>query len=483
MALTHFTDRYICIDNVFENAITTVNLLSSRTKHQALPRPPSELRATLYGLYKQATEGDVVDLLARPVGVSAEDLDAQSKWDIWNNYKGILSEYAKREYINKLIESMKVSRVNESTDRSTIELLNQLEDMYLSIKYIRVEKFNRNSMVSASNNLTDSQSILLSNVRKTETQIITSFDESDSDPINSQRFHGDKLDSPTNHEVEPKTVIPNVAVNNSRMANKDLNKELQLLQQRFSAEISHLNKEVQILKASKRISNNYNDNANQYPFRGYTEDLSFSTTNGMVVRRNNNMSGLRQSFQDFDNQSAISSSTYRYKILKPGGASQIKKLPYLKEITSARIVSQPISADKSHEDGTYHNKIRRFLHSAEDLTLSLCRKISLNFGMNLQLPSNNYTRQSKYSIFASITCIFEKCCKALEKYNYILKYFGKSLTKVLKQLAFNVILAIFVLKITNKRIRLVKREKQTVISLENGDVLDLLKEKLLDYLH
>ena len=63
----------------------------------------------LYGLYKQATEGDVnmqrgeVDALAAdkasgPAGLS------QAQWDSWNQFKGVPEDEAKRRYVARTAE-------------------------------------------------------------------------------------------------------------------------------------------------------------------------------------------------------------------------------------------------------------------------------------------------------------------------------------------------------------------------------------------
>jgi len=63
----------------------------------------------LYGLYKQATEGDVnmqgdeVDATAAdqangPAGLS------QAQWDSWNQFKGVPEEEAKQRYVAKAAE-------------------------------------------------------------------------------------------------------------------------------------------------------------------------------------------------------------------------------------------------------------------------------------------------------------------------------------------------------------------------------------------
>ncbi|MDO7853096.1 acyl-CoA-binding protein [Hymenobacter convexus] len=62
-----------------------------------------------YGLYKQATEGDVnmqpgevdansADKASGPAGLS------QAQWDSWNQFKGVSEEEAKRRYVAKAAE-------------------------------------------------------------------------------------------------------------------------------------------------------------------------------------------------------------------------------------------------------------------------------------------------------------------------------------------------------------------------------------------
>ncbi|MGY3089673.1 acyl-CoA-binding protein [Hymenobacter sp. UYAg731] len=63
----------------------------------------------LYGLYKQATEGDVnmkndevdasaADQASGPAGLS------QAQWDSWNQFKGVSEEEAKQRYVAKTAE-------------------------------------------------------------------------------------------------------------------------------------------------------------------------------------------------------------------------------------------------------------------------------------------------------------------------------------------------------------------------------------------
>ncbi len=63
----------------------------------------------LYGLYKQATEGDVnmkneaVDANAATQASGPGDL-SQAQWDSWDKYKGTSEEDAKRQYVAKVAE-------------------------------------------------------------------------------------------------------------------------------------------------------------------------------------------------------------------------------------------------------------------------------------------------------------------------------------------------------------------------------------------
>lgn len=55
-----------------------------------------------YGLFKQATEGDIT--AAQPWAVQIE---ARAKWEAWNGRKGMSSDEAKAAYVNLLTEAVK----------------------------------------------------------------------------------------------------------------------------------------------------------------------------------------------------------------------------------------------------------------------------------------------------------------------------------------------------------------------------------------
>ncbi|MBN9410358.1 MAG: acyl-CoA-binding protein [Burkholderiales bacterium] len=80
------------LDTQFQAAVANSKSLSER------PDNPTLLK--IYGLYKQATEGD--NGAAKP-GFS--DLVGRAKWDAWNANKGKSADDAKQAYID-LIDSL-----------------------------------------------------------------------------------------------------------------------------------------------------------------------------------------------------------------------------------------------------------------------------------------------------------------------------------------------------------------------------------------
>lgn len=93
-------------DRVFVHALNTVKKIPKT----GATRPPPADRMRLYGLYKQAMEGDVDGVMERPStksGIPAEELRReQDKFDAWNSQRGIGRTDAKRRYIEALIETM-----------------------------------------------------------------------------------------------------------------------------------------------------------------------------------------------------------------------------------------------------------------------------------------------------------------------------------------------------------------------------------------
>jgi diazepam-binding inhibitor (GABA receptor modulating acyl-CoA-binding protein) len=67
---------------------------------RSLPTQSSETLLRLYGLYKQAVEGDVNT--SRP----RFDLKGKAKWDAWKENEGMSKEAAQQAYID-LVNSLK----------------------------------------------------------------------------------------------------------------------------------------------------------------------------------------------------------------------------------------------------------------------------------------------------------------------------------------------------------------------------------------
>lgn len=91
---------------MFVHALNTVKKIPKT----GASRPPPSDRLRLYGLYKQAMEGDVDGVMERPAsgaGINTEELQRErDKWDAWSSQMGVSRTEAKRRYIEALIETM-----------------------------------------------------------------------------------------------------------------------------------------------------------------------------------------------------------------------------------------------------------------------------------------------------------------------------------------------------------------------------------------
>lgn len=67
----------------------------------------------LYGLYKQATVGNVNT--ARP---GMLDFKGKAKWDSWNGRKDTDSEICKQEYVNKAVELIRKIGIKSPTNQT-----------------------------------------------------------------------------------------------------------------------------------------------------------------------------------------------------------------------------------------------------------------------------------------------------------------------------------------------------------------------------
>ena len=75
---------------------------AAQANSKLLPeRPDNPTLLQIYGLFKQATEGD--NAAKRP---SFSDVVARAKWDAWTAQKGLSADEAKQKYID-LIDSLR----------------------------------------------------------------------------------------------------------------------------------------------------------------------------------------------------------------------------------------------------------------------------------------------------------------------------------------------------------------------------------------
>lgn len=114
------------VDRVFSHALNTVNKI--RTGSQ---KPPSATRLRLYGLYKQAMEGNVDGIMERPQGRDESQQRAGEKWDAWKEQNGISRTEAKRRYITTLIDTM---HRYASPSPDSRELVAELEFVWDQVK-------------------------------------------------------------------------------------------------------------------------------------------------------------------------------------------------------------------------------------------------------------------------------------------------------------------------------------------------------------
>lgn len=80
------------LKSAFDDAVTR--------SRQLTERPDNATLLQIYGLYKQATVGDVQG--AKP---GFGDMVGRAKWDAWNGLKGVAQEDAMQRYVG-LIDSL-----------------------------------------------------------------------------------------------------------------------------------------------------------------------------------------------------------------------------------------------------------------------------------------------------------------------------------------------------------------------------------------
>lgn len=114
------------VDRVFGHALNTINKIQTGSR-----KPPVVDRLRLYGLYKQAMEGDVSDIQDRPSGDTETTRREREKWDAWDFNAGLSRTAAKRSYIETLIRTMH-TYANEAPESRA--LVSELEFVWDQIK-------------------------------------------------------------------------------------------------------------------------------------------------------------------------------------------------------------------------------------------------------------------------------------------------------------------------------------------------------------
>ncbi|PMD44497.1 hypothetical protein L207DRAFT_579437 [Hyaloscypha variabilis F] len=116
------------IDRAFIHALNTVK----KIPRTGASRPSLSHRLQLYGFYKQAMEGDVDNVMDRPIGIGEEEEEDtikkdQEKYDAWAAQKGLSRTEAKRMYINAMIGTMQEYASSTAEQRA---LLDELENVW-----------------------------------------------------------------------------------------------------------------------------------------------------------------------------------------------------------------------------------------------------------------------------------------------------------------------------------------------------------------
>ncbi|KAF4556741.1 Glucose N-acetyltransferase-like protein 2 [Elsinoe fawcettii] len=114
------------IDRVFGHALNTINKIRLTSS-----KPPVADRLHLYGLYKQAMEGNVTDVTPRPAGTSDTSRKEAEKWDAWHANTGLTRTEAKKRYIEHLIKTM---HSYASGTEEARELVGELEFVWDQVK-------------------------------------------------------------------------------------------------------------------------------------------------------------------------------------------------------------------------------------------------------------------------------------------------------------------------------------------------------------
>jgi acyl-CoA-binding protein len=172
-------------DRVFGHALNTVNKI--RTGSQ---KPPVSERLRLYGLYKQAMEGDVEYVQSRPTHADKKEID---KWDAWASNSGLSRTQAKRQYIETLLHTM---HEYASATPEARELVTELDFVWDQVR--------NNSNPSASSDASSPLRVLHEQpsnypgmlASSVPLQILSPVSQGDEDELDEERDDQDFVDAP-----------------------------------------------------------------------------------------------------------------------------------------------------------------------------------------------------------------------------------------------------------------------------------------------
>lgn len=130
----------ISTDKVFVQAVATIKSLTDLSKTTGLPRPSISDRLNLYGLYNQATRGDVSSMTNLDVDLNALSNSTElKKYNAWLKFKGLSKSQARRQYIKYLLNILSnnyssltypdIARLKTNLQESW----NRLENLSLSV--------------------------------------------------------------------------------------------------------------------------------------------------------------------------------------------------------------------------------------------------------------------------------------------------------------------------------------------------------------
>lgn len=111
-------------DKAFVEAVLVIKSLTDLSKKSNLPRPTIDDRLNLYGLYSQATKGDINS--NEPDGNRISEV---RKYNAWKAFKGLTRKEARRQYCKYLLDVLK-NNYSQETYPIVSPLRDRLQEMW-----------------------------------------------------------------------------------------------------------------------------------------------------------------------------------------------------------------------------------------------------------------------------------------------------------------------------------------------------------------